>query len=300
MNARSRGVPVLIAALGVSACGDQPAKQVPPNIVLVTLDTTRADHLGCYGATGVETPNLDRLAAEGVRFATAVTPVPQTLPAHCTIMTGRTPPGHTVHVNGSALPEDIQTLAEALAASGYETAAFIGSGILAPSSGLRQGFSAYDREFGGGPGVSRDRRGDEVVAALESWLPRRDVSRPLFVWIHLYDPHAPYDAPEPFGSRFATHPYDGELAFTDSCVGRALAALEKGGVLAHGLVAVAGDHGEGLGDHGEATHSVFIYEATLRVPLILWWPARWKPAVVVGTARLQDIAPTLLQAAGLP
>src|SRR5262245_27786107 len=132
-----------------------------PSVVLFTLDTTRADRLGCYGAVNAETPNLDRLAREGIRFPVAVTPVPQTLPAHCTILTGRTPPGHTVRVNGAILPDGVETLTEALAASGYATAAFVGSGVLSPSTGLRQGFQTYDREFGGGPDATHDRRGDE-------------------------------------------------------------------------------------------------------------------------------------------
>ncbi len=292
-----RSIPLVVTLLA-AACSKAPAG--PPNVVVFTLDTTRADRLGCYGAKGAETPTLDRIAREGVRFATAVTPVPQTLPAHCTIFTGRTPPGHTVRVNGAVLPRPIETLAERLAARGYETAAFVGSGVLAPTAGLDQGFSTYDREFPGGPGVSRDRRGEEVVAALEAWLGRRGGGKPAFLWIHFYDPHDPYDPPEPQRTRFVGRPYEGEIAYMDSCVGRAWSALERAGLLGNAVVLAAADHGEGLGDHGEATHSVFVYEAMIRVPLILWSPGRWKPAVIEGTARLQDVAPTLLDALGMP
>ncbi|HET6201990.1 MAG TPA: sulfatase-like hydrolase/transferase [Planctomycetota bacterium] len=286
-------VPLLFPACSKGGAG-------PPNLVVFTLDTTRADRLGCYGAKGAETGNLDRIAREGVRFASAVTPVPQTLPAHCTIFTGRTPPGHTIRVNGGVLPEEVETLAERLASRGYETAAFVGSGILAPSAGLRQGFATYDREFPGGPGASRDRRGEEVLAALEGWLARRSRDKPAFVWAHFYDPHDPYDPPEPHRSRFAGRPYEGEIAYMDACLGRAWSALEKAGLLEEAIVVAVGDHGEGLGDHGEATHSVFVYEAGIRVPLLLWSPARWKPCVVEGTARLQDVAPTILEALGMP
>ncbi len=296
-----RSVHILAGSLALlpwTGCAKRPS--TPPNVVVFTLDTTRADRLGCYGAKEAQTTNLDRIAREGVRLASAVTPVPQTLPAHCTLFTGRTPPGHTIRVNGGALPEEVETLAERLAARGYETAAFVGSGILAPTTGLKQGFGTYDREFPGGPGVSRDRRGEEVVAALESWLGNRGGGKPAFLWIHFYDPHDPYDPPEPQRSRFPGRPYDGEVAYMDACLGRAWSALDRAGLLGNAVVVAAGDHGEGLGDHGEATHSVFVYEAMIRVPLIFWSPRRWKPAVVEGTARLQDVAPTLLDALGMP
>jgi arylsulfatase A-like enzyme/Flp pilus assembly protein TadD len=296
MKRRPRSAPwVALLGLASSLGCSRPG---PPNVLLFTLDTTRADRLGCYGAGGVETPNLDRVAREGARFERAVTPVPQTLPAHATIFTGRVPPAHTVRVNGAVLPPGVETLAERLASRGYETAAFVGSAIVGVGTGIDRGFERFDGNFGSSPGEERDRPGDAVNRALFDWLGSRDRSRPLFLWVHYFDPHDPYAPPEPFASRYRGRPYDGEVAYMDACFGRALEALEEAGALAESLLVVAADHGESLGDHGEATHAVFLYESTVRVPLMFRRPGRLTPKAVSGTAGLDDVAPTILDLVG--
>lgn len=281
------------------------------NVVLITLDTLRADHLRCYGYQGVETPTLDGLATEGVRFVDAVTSVPMTLPSHCTIFTGMYPPRHGVRDNGTyRLVASTETLAERLNSAGYATAAFVGSFVLDKRYGLDQGFDVYNDESTsttprpGMPSGVPERTGDAVVDSAIRWLDEYDAARPrrpFFMWVHLFDAHTPYEPPEPFKTRYATNPYDGEIAFADAQVGRLLRRLGELKLLEKAIVVAVGDHGEGLGEHNETTHSFLIYESTMRVPLIFWSPPVIPKGQVVDDRLVAtvDVMPTLLDLLGL-
>ncbi len=281
------------------------------NVVLFTLDTLRADRVHCYGYEDVATPALDALAAEGVRVADAVSVVPMTLPAHATIMTGDYPPRHGVRDNGTyRLTAHRETLAERLKAQGYSTAAFIAAFVLDRRYGLDQGFDVYDDaitpEQGapGGEPLNPQRRGNVVVDSATRWLKAHEESasdRPFFMWIHLFDPHTPYAPPEPYKTRYARNPYDGEVAFLDRQVGRFVDRLRELDLLDKTVIAIVGDHGEGLGDHGESTHSLLIYESTISVPMIFHSPAIIRGGQVVDgrVAATIDVAPTLLDLLGL-
>ena len=284
-----------------------PAK-APRNLLLVSLDTTRADHLGCYGYAGAQTPRLDALARTGLRFAKATTVAPLTLPAHSSLMTGTFPAWHGVRDNGGFYLGDEQvTLAEVLKDKGYRTGGFIGAFVLDRRWGISQGFDRYFDEFDlekFGDVSSMDaiqRPGSDVVDKALEWL-RSDLTQPFFAWVHLYDPHAPYEAPEPYRSRFprtAVGAYDAELAATDAQVGRLLDALDLEDRLEETLVVVVGDHGEMLGEHGEQTHGFFIYEPATHVPLIVSGPGL--PArVVPDQVRMVDVMPTALDLLGIP
>lgn len=294
-----------------------PPRTPLPDVVLVTLDTTRADRLGSYGYAQAATPVLDRLAAEGVRFERAISPVPLTLPAHASVLTGRYPFSHGVRNNGHfTLPADVPTLTAQFAAAGYATAGFVSSYVLERQFGLSRGFGHYDD--GLDPPASNtdealelERRGDRTVHAAVAWLQARRTgaspasttspasASPVFLWVHLYDAHAPYAAPAEFAARFPGRPYDAELAFVDANVGRLVESVTRERGRAP-LVVVAGDHGESLGDHGESAHGVFVYEAAIRVPLIVSWPGELAARVVRTPVRLVDIAPTLAALTRLP
>jgi arylsulfatase A-like enzyme/Flp pilus assembly protein TadD len=296
----------LVAAAVLGALALRPPGGRAPgrdNLLLVTLDTTRADRLGCYGYAGARTRHLDRLAAEGVRFAQAISPAPITLPAHASIFTGLYPIAHGVRNNGNfTLSDRHPTLATILKSQGYRTAAFVSSFILDRRYGLAAGFDTYDdRMEGAQPQVislEAERRGDRTALLLARWLEGQAASpgAPFFAWLHLYDPHEPYQPPPPFREMFARNPYDGEIAFDDAVVASILDKLSQLGLRDHTLIAVIGDHGESLGDHGEETHSMFVYESVLRVPLILWRPGRVPGGAVVGQpVRATDLAPTILE-----
>ena len=274
------------------------------NVVIVTLDTTRADRLGCYGFTRIETPHLDALAREGVVFENATSTAPLTFPSHSSIFTGLIPPHHGARDNGGFFLDDARTtLAERLQAAGYATGAFIGAWVLESRWGLAQGFDEYSDRFD----LSKykvislgtvQKPGDEVMDGALKWLDSVRQRR-FFAWVHLYDPHAPYEPPEPFASRYRGQPYLGEIAYTDKVVGRLTSWLEAQGLMDRTVVVVVGDHGESLGDHGEASHAFFIYGATTHVPLIVRTP--WG---LTGRSRAQvstvDILPTVLDVVGLP
>src|SRR4029077_16866520 len=230
----------------------QLAVESPRLIVLVTIDTLRADRLGAYGSTAGLTPNLDRFAEHAVRFAAAVTQVPLTLPAHATILTGLHPARHGIRTNDGFQLADVHTLADALHARGYATGAFIGGYPLRASSGLARGFDRYDDDFLKQSAIV-ERRADEVADAATAWIDAHR-SHPLFVWLHLFDPHSPYAPPEPFATAYAGAPYDGEIAYTDAALGRFLERLERAGLLEAAAAIVVADHGESLGEHGERTH----------------------------------------------
>ena len=290
-----------LSAVSLAACS-RPAA-TPPNILLVTLDTTRADHIGAYGDARARTPRLDALAADGVLFEHAVSTAPITLPAHVSLLTGSYPFVHGVRNNGNfGLSERTPTVATALHARGYRTAAFVSAFVLDRRFGLARGFDRYDDavEPPSARGGELERRGDRTAAAAGEWL-ATSAGAPFFVWVHLYDPHDPYDPPPPYRESFAARPYDGEIAFDDSIVGSLLDRLKALGVATSTIVAVVGDHGESLGEHGEATHSLFVYESALHVPMIVAWPGH-VPAGrrVGGLTRAIDLAPTLLELAGQP
>lgn len=300
-----------LAALSlVFGCAESAGDQAP-NLLLITIDTARADRIGCYGSADAATPSLDRIAAEGALFETAIAVAPIALPSHVSLLTGQYPPRHGVRLDGDFLrPGAGTTLAEHLASNGYTTAAVVGSYALSADFGLARGFGVYDEP-------SEDRTATPAGDALRHYAiverPAADVTdaalqlldgkldAPFFLWLHYYDPHGEYAPPEPFASRFAESPYDGELAYVDAQLGRLFDALRSGDRLDHTLVAVTSDHGESLGEHREAMHGLFVYDATVRVPLLLRFPAE-VPAgtrsghLVAGV----DLAPTLLDLLGQP
>jgi arylsulfatase A-like enzyme/Flp pilus assembly protein TadD len=274
------------------------------NVLLITVDTLRADHLGCYGFARASTPSIDRLAADGVLFERAETAAPITLPSHASIMTGTYPAYHGVRNNGTyRLGPRAETLADVLKRFEYRTGAVISGYPLVARFGLSQGFDSYDdhlpperdRQIG-----FRERSAEEVTRAGIAWLEATGSQR-FFLWLHYFDPHAPYTPPSPYAERFSSSPYDGEIAYVDAEVGRLLEKLRSLGLTERTLVALVSDHGEGLGDHGEATHGTFLYESTLRVPMILSLPGPLPRGRRVGTpVRTIDLMPTLLRLVELP
>ena len=275
----------------------------PRNLLLVSIDTLRADRLGSYGYAAARTPRLDALARSGLRFARAATVVPLTLPAHSSLLTGTFPSWHGVRDNGGFyLGDDQVTLAEVLREKGYRTGGFVGAFVLDRRWGIGQGFDRFFDDFDldrfeDAPGMDAIQRpGAAVVDEAVKWL-LADRERPFFAWVHLYDPHTPYEAPEPFRSRFpptASGAYDAEIAATDHEVGRLLDALEAERRLAETLVVVVSDHGEMLGEHGEPTHGFFVYDAAVRIPLLIAGPG--VPArEVAGQVRIVDVMPTVLE-----
>lgn len=279
--------------------------QRPPDVFLITLDTLRADRVGCYGYTKAQTPALDRLARDGVRFARAYTPSPITNTSHTSILTGLNPSTHGVTDFGIPLGAAHVTLAQILKARGYSTAAFIGAVILDSSSlapGLDRGFDDY-WNFPDLPKTAPrwgrvERRGLDVVNETAKWMSAHPTG-PRFVWVHLYDPHDPYEAPAPFTN--PGNPYDGEVTYTDHAVGQFIGFLEKNGWYKDALIIAVGDHGEGLGEHGEDTHGIFLYDSTLHVPLLMKLPIGAQAATVSEVpVRTTDILPTVLDVLGLP
>lgn len=276
------------------------------NLLVVTLDTTRADRLGAYGYTGARTPTIDRLAHDGVLFEQAITSAPITLPAHSTLFTGRFPPAHGVRDNGGFYLESAQlTLAEVLREQHVRTGAFVAAYVLDGKWGLNQGFDTYVDDFD----LSRyraislgdiQRPANEVIDAALEWLDEARSSR-FFGWVHLYDPHTPYEAPEPYRSRFPGKPYDAEIAFADAELGRLIDYLGARDLLDRTVIVVMGDHGESLGDHGEQSHGFFIYESVIRVPLIIRAPySGMQGRRVADPVRSADVMPTALDLLGLP
>jgi arylsulfatase A-like enzyme/tetratricopeptide (TPR) repeat protein len=286
-----------------------PLKGSELNVLFFTLDTTRADHIGCYGYTGIETPNIDGLAQEGILFKDAVSQAPLTLPSHCSIFTGTYPLYHSVRDNGGFyLEPDKTTLAKVLKQGGWATSAFIGAFVLDSRWGLNQGFDYYydNFDFAKYKTISLDsvqREGGEVIKAFFDWFDKNDQKK-FFSWIHLYDPHSPYEPPEPFKTQYSGRPwglYDGEIAYVDTLVGRVVEVLRKKDLLEKTIIIIVGDHGESLGEHHESTHGFFIYDATVSVPLIVRLPSsRLKGKIVNAQVENVDIMPSLLQMLGLP
>ena len=272
-----------------------------PNVVVITIDTLRADHIGCYGDKQIRTPNIDALAAEGARFERAYTPVPVTLPAHTVIFTGTYPLLSGMHdFSGNKLNPAQPTLASVLKQHGYVTGAVVGSAVLDSRFGLNQGFDFYYDHFD----FNRlqesnleemERPGNLVADEALKWLADNHKNK-FFLWMHLYDPHYPYRPPPPFREQYKDRPYDGEIAFADAQVGRLIRYLKAHGIYQNTLIVLAGDHGESLGEHGEKNHGFFIYNATLHVPMIIRLPEIAKPRVVISLAGLADLMPTVLSA----
>jgi len=300
-----------VAGLNLRAGGGQPTSEprggssdVPQNVVLVTIDTLRPDHLGCYGYKSIQTPNLDTLATRGARFSRAVACVPLTLPSHASILTGTYPPVHGVRdMGGFVLGESPPALATLLARAGFRTAAVVGSAALDHRYGLSRGFETYDDQMPGSNEPATialpERRAGEVVDRVLAWLAARPAGR-FFLWVHFFDPHSPYDPPAPYRNHYAGRLYDGEIAYTDAELGRLLDAFRRQGLDGQTLFAILGDHGESLGEHGESTHGVFLYDATVRIPLILAGPGVPAGRVVDAQVRSIDLVPTILTALKLP
>ncbi|MBP1612079.1 MAG: hypothetical protein H6Q01_742 [Acidobacteria bacterium] len=299
-----RRTAILLALLAATVACGKPKAAGPMTLVLVSIDTLRADRVGAYGRSDAGTPAIDRLAGQGVRFDRAQATAPVTLPSHASMLTGRSLPAHGVYDNGTyALPDSVPTLAEALAKRGFKTAAFVSSPVLARRFGLARGFSEYDDRIAKtrSPLHWEQRSGADTVIQSLAWLALQG-DAPAFLWVHMFEPHRPYSAPEPFASRFPDHPYQAEVAAADAAVGQLLDGLRALGREGNLLVAVVADHGEGLGDHGEPTHGVFLYETTMRVPFVLWGPALGvaKGLVVGAPVSVADLAPTLLEFAEAP
>ena len=285
--------------LAAAAVATPPSSR--PSLVLITLDTFRGDHVGAIRDGRPLTPHLDELARRGVRFSRAIAPSPLTLPAHCTLMTGVDPPVHGVHDNGvAALPSDVPTLASVLSRRGYRTGAVVASRVLDHRFGVGNGFASYDdaitAEAVGGQGYP-ERRAPEVTAAALAWARALPAGAPYFLWVHYYDAHAPYRPPASRTSDAPAARYAGEVALVDAEVGRLLAGLP--GSPSDRLVAAVGDHGEMLGEHGEKEHGIFLYEAALRVPLILAGPGIPAGRTEEGTIGTRALPATLLVALGL-
>ena len=284
------------------------AKSQHKNIILITLDTTRADRMGFLGSKRGLTPNLDAIAQKSVIFTRAYAQVPLTTPSHAVLLTGTYPQFNHVRALGSPLSEDLPDLPELLHEHGYHTAAFIGAMILDPRNrmalGFNRGFEVYDGNFhtrkrGESRYGSEERRAGDVVASALKWLSHRRVG-PFFVWLHFYDPHDPYDPPSPFKEKFASAAYDGEIAYTDSVLGEFFKALRGQNLYDNSLIAVGADHGEAFGEHGEERHGVLLYDETIHVPLLVKMPAaEFAGTSVDSRVGLVDVAPTLLQAVSI-
>jgi arylsulfatase A-like enzyme/Tfp pilus assembly protein PilF len=308
-----RRISVVAAVLGVALAVcvlvswsrlPSPVRREPDlDVLLITIDTLRADALGCYGNGTVETPWIDRLAAAGVRFDQVHAQNVVTLPSHANILSGRYPLDHGVRDNsGFRFPPGVDTLATLLKRAGYATGGFVSAFPLDSRFGLDRGFDVYDDRLGDPEArtafLMPERSGARTVEEARKWRAAQGPARTL-TWIHLYEPHFPYVPPEPFASRYASSPYHGEVAYTDSLLGPVLEPLLRAGKDGRTLVVLTSDHGEGLGEHGEKTHGIFAYDTTLRVPLILYAPRLFAPRAPTERVRHVDILPTILDALGL-
>ena len=298
------GASLCIAGLVVLAACKSGNTPVPRrlNVLLVTIDTLRPDRLGCYGYSKIETPNLDRVARQGVLFENASAPAPLTAPSHASMMTGVYPTVNKVrNTGGFALPSSRPTLARILAEQGWDTAAFIGSAVLKKRFGLNQGFAVYDDEMpapaGGSAEEEPERRASEVVDRAVKWLDAQS-GKPFFLWAHVYDPHIPYDPPAGFREKYPDRPYDGEIAYTDQQLGRLFDAAARKAPPENTLIVVLSDHGESFSEHGEYTHGVFLYDSTLRVAFLMSGGSIPSGVRVKQQARTIDLLPTVLELVG--
>ena len=266
------------------------------NVLLITLDTTRADHMSCYGFPKNTTPNIDAIAAEGILFENAVSPIPLTLPAHSSIFTGTYPPYHKVHDNlNYRLDETNITLAEILKEKGFTTAAIISAFVLYPQFGIAQGFESFNNKFEKAIDARTDieRKGDETSRLACQFL-EKNKDKPFFLFLHYFDPHTKYDPPEPFASQYPDDLYSGEIAFTDYCIKQVIQKLKNLDLYDSTMIIIVGDHGEGLGEHNESEHSYYIYQSTLKVPLIMRIPTVKAAKKIENVVSVVDILPTIL------
>lgn len=280
-----------------------PFEQEDFNLLIITIDTLRADHLGIYGYDRIETPNIDALGRNGVIFSQAYCHVPLTLPSHCSLFTGTLPLFHGVRDNGYRLPESNITLAQIMKRNGYKTAAFVGAFPLDSRFGLDRGFDVYDDLYGS-KNVVRDlsfieRKAEEVNNSAINWIVQNKEKK-FFIWLHYFDPHSPYEPPPSYSRAYAGREYDGEIAYTDMIIGEFIKKLNQLQLTDHTLIVLTSDHGEGLGDHNETTHGIFIYDSTLRVPLIFHNPKKLpKNRVVNDQVGTIDVLPTVLELMGI-
>ncbi len=299
LAARGRLLTVTLVLLCV-ACSSEEAPSLPPSGVLITLDTTNPEALGLYGRAGGVSPHLDQLAREGVVYDYAHSVAPLTLPAHASMLTGLYPVRHTVRDNGhTPLPNSAVTLAELARDAGYQTAAFVAAAVLEEPYGLNQGFdlyrtpSAQSAKVGGTPA---ERSGAEISSEAITWVRSLDESKPFFLWVHYYDPHAPYTPPKRFFDQAGGSAYRGEISAMDNAIGGLVDALRARGLLDNTLVVVAADHGEALGRHGEETHSVFCYQATMHIPMFVRYPDGYRAGQRSDeVVSLVDVFPTFVE-----
>jgi choline-sulfatase len=307
-------ISLLIAALlwAMPVCGQVHARatakvlKARPNVILITIDTVRADHLACYGDKDIQTPTLDGLARDGIVFERAISQVPLTWPSHAVILTGLYPFQNGVQdFTGQPLDARFRSVAQAFKQHGYATGAVVSAFVLDRSWGLARGFDFYDDAFAPEEFANRDlglvdRRAGESVDRALTWL-KKNPRRPFFFWLHLYDPHSPYDPPEPYRSEYQGHLYDGEIAYADHELGRVIAWLKQNKIYDSSLILFVSDHGESLGEHGEHEHGFFVYNATVHVPLIVKPPAGsgFRPGRISRPVETAAVATTLLEGAGL-
>ena len=292
---------VLVLAIWVVVTPEQAPAWKPGNVLVITVDTLRSDHLGCYGYEHIKTPNIDRLAEQGTMFQNAIAQVPLTLPSHVSLFTSTYPQFNAVRVNGrNRLDVSAVTLAERLQADGHTTAAFVSAFVLDARFGLDQGFAIYDDEMQKETGkrliahLEAERTADEVTGAAVEWLKEKK-DRNFFLWVHYYDPHDIYNPPSPYREIYKDNPYDGEIAFTDEHIGVLLASLKELELDKNTLIVFVADHAEGFGEHEEFGHSVFVYDTTVKVPLIFACPGLVEAGKVVEEqVRLVDVMPTIL------
>ena len=297
---------LLVQAVFLGAAWAAATTKPQPNVILITIDTVRADHLGCYGYKEIQTPNIDGLARDGVVFERAISQVPLTWPSHAVILTGTYPFQNGVQdFTGQPLASQFRSIAQAFKQRGYATGAVVSAFVLDRSWGLARGFDYYDDAFGPQALASRDlglvdRRAGESVTRAIHWLKGKS-PKPFLLWLHLYDPHSPYDPPEPFRSKYQSHPYDGEIAYADSELGRLLAWLKTSQLYQKTAIALLSDHGESLGEHGEHEHGYFLYNSTIRIPMIIKPPAGQgiQPSRITTPVETTSLAPTLLSLAGV-
>ncbi|MGE4605468.1 MAG: sulfatase [Myxococcota bacterium] len=330
MNARRKFGRLLFSASLCIAVSASAAER--PNIVLITIDTLRADHCSAYGYANETTPALQRLASAGARFETAYAPTSETAPSHASIFTGLYPVSHGLIKNGLSLSQEHETLAETLLANGYQTAAFVSSFVLKGKFGWSQGFSSYRDDFDASGATTKfesweghrvdeafDQRGDVTTRAVTRWLWERDRDRPFFVFVHYFDPHSPYEPPIEFEQKFElpapgevgsvraradwrrlVRRYDGEIAFVDQEIGRLLDVLDREGLSDGTLVVVTADHGEGLMDHRFMLHGIDVYQESVLVPLLFRWPEKIAAGQLHSApVELVDLVPTILDLAGV-
>ena len=297
---------IALAAAHVQAAANGAPRKPKPNVILITIDTVRADRLGCYGAKNVRTPTLDALGRDGVIFERAISQVPLTWPSHAAILTGLYPFQNGVQdFTGQPLESRFRSVAQAFKQQGYATGAVVSAFVLDRSWGLARGFDFYDDAFSPEQFQHRDlglvdRRAGESVTRALTWL-KKNPRRPFFFWLHLYDPHSPYDPPEPFRSEYKTHLYDGEIAYADHELGRLIAWLKQNQLYSQSLIVFLSDHGESLGEHGEHEHGFFVYNATVHIPLIVKPPAGSgiRTSRVSRPVETVAVAPTLMNIAGI-